>query len=107
MKVLGGFLVVVALFLYVGDVSISISPFSIKLPSWRLSVGFLLIMFGINYIIYHHRMEAKREGRREGLEKQVDSIIDAREVNNRRADNIATYITSLNEEIENCKPKQN
>lgn len=47
MKTIIAILVVVSLFLYISELTISFKPFSIQLPYWYRALGLLLVVVGI------------------------------------------------------------
>lgn len=65
-------LIIIASFmlLYIGDTTISFHPFSIKMESWRLVIGFVLIAVGSLFVANNYY----NKGYRDGINKVTDII---------------------------------
>lgn len=65
-------LIIIAAFmlLYIGDTTISFHPFSIKMESWRLVIGFVLIAVGSLFVSSH----LYNKGYMDGTNKVIDII---------------------------------
>lgn len=58
-------------FLIIGNLRVSIKPFSIALPNWRAATGIVMILIGVT--IYHNA--GYRKGWNEAIDK-VKEVID-------------------------------
>jgi hypothetical protein len=56
--------------LYIGDTTISFHPFSIRMESWRLVIGFILIAVGSLFVVNNYY----NKGYRDGINKVTDII---------------------------------
>ena len=65
--------VIFALILYAGHLKISLSPFSIELPAWRMSVGMLFFLIGVLFMTVQIEMNA--------VDKYQDRLIEYLENN--------------------------
>lgn len=65
-------LIIIAVFmlLYIGDTTISFHPFSIKMESWRLVIGLILIAVGSLLVANNYY----NKGYRDGINKVIDII---------------------------------
>lgn len=57
MKILITILILLILILLIGRFEIGFNPFYIKIPRWWLIVGYSLIFFGINLLIWGYLNE--------------------------------------------------
>lgn len=67
-------LIIVALCLFIGKLSITINPFSVKLPAWPSAVGAFLLVIGLIFLEYG----AYRRGCDETIEKVI-KILDEKQ----------------------------
>lgn len=67
-------LVVVGLFLYISELSVSFKPFSISLPYWYRGLGIFLVVVG--FLVFNVGEHAKgySEGLTEGYELTVKTL---------------------------------
>lgn len=63
-------------FVYVGELSVTIEPFSISLPYWHRSVGLLLL--GVAFVVYHvgEHTSGYRKGLEDGKEIAIKAILE-------------------------------
>ena len=74
MKIAIMIVLLIVLLLFAGDFSVSVKPFSIKMPYWHRALGLLLLMVSI--VVYNVGEHSKgyREGLKRGSEMTLESF---------------------------------
>lgn len=69
-------LVVIAIFLFLSQIQISFSPFTLKLPAWRVGLGYVFLMSSIILISSHYQDKGFKDGydtAKDNIEKIVNN----------------------------------
>lgn len=70
-------MILLALFFIIGGLEITFKPFSISMPYWYRSVGWLLITIGVATLIIGERNDAYIKGFKKGLDRGSEITIEA------------------------------
>jgi len=74
MKILFNILVPIATLLYIGGLQVSFSPFSVSLPKWILSLGWLFLGIGFILIMAYFQHEGWKDGYTEASKDLLEVV---------------------------------